>query len=130
MLHKLSIHNLTRNCIKPFLGIAIGLSCFGIGTKAYAGQEVYNARIIDYECLTQTCTLTLDTDHYVTTNTASCVRRTFAWNRYEKPDIYGLVREAYYTDSLVRLQYSEYNCYDASNEGGEKYMSLIDIGLQ
>ena len=127
MLYTASVHRLTKSFIKSILGLAIGLSCFGIGSKAYAWQEVYNARIIDYECQEETCTLTIDKDHYVTTSTASCQERIFAWNWKEKSEIYALVREAYYTDSLVRLRYSEYRCYDAQ-EGGP--MSLIDIWLK
>ena len=108
MLHTSDSHNLTKKFIKPILGIAIGLGCFGIGARAYAWQEVYNARIVDYECRRDdTCTLTINKDHYVTTSTASCARRTFAWNRSEMRHIYALVREAYYTDSLVRVRYSE-----------------------
>ncbi|EKU96460.1 hypothetical protein Lepto7375DRAFT_0461 [Leptolyngbya sp. PCC 7375] len=130
MLHTSDNHHLTRPLIKSILGIAIGLSCFGIGTKAYAWQEVYNARIVDYECLRDACTLTINKDHDITTSTASCTVRTFAWNQREESHIYRLVREAYRTNSRVRLRYSEYRCYDARSEGGERHMSLMDIWLQ
>lgn len=130
MLHKLDSRHLTNHVIKSILGIVIGLSCVGIGTKAYAWQEVYNARITDYECLRDTCTLTINKEHYTTRSTASCIARTFAWNQRDESHIYRLVREAYRTNSRVRLRYSEYRCYDARSEGGERYMSLIDIWLQ
>ncbi len=130
MLYTAGVHKLTKPFIKSILGLLIGVSCFGIGTKAYAWQEVYNARVIDYGCLRDTCMLTINKDHYVTRSTASCTVRTFAWNRREESHIYRLVREAYRTNSRVRLRYSEYRCYDARSEGGERYMSLIDIWLQ
>ncbi len=130
MIYTAGVHKRSKPFIKSILGLVIGLSCFGVGTKAYAWQEVYNARITDYGCLRDTCTLTINNNHDITTSTASCVRRTFAWNRQEEPHIYGLVREAYRTNSRVRLRYSEYRCYDARSEGGEQYMSLVDIWLQ
>ncbi len=132
MLHKSGMHHLTKNFVKTVLCMAIGLCFFGVGTKVYASQEVENARIINFDCFgrTRTCTLTINRNHPTTSRTASCKSRTFAWNRDDKPNIYRRVREAYDTDTLVGLRYSEYRCYDARREGGDRYMSLINIWLQ
>lgn len=132
MKYTLSSHKLIKYFVKPLLCITLGLSAFGLGTEANAYQDVYNARVIALGCLpnSNTCTLTIDRDHTVTTATASCTRRVFAWNQAEKPYIYNLARTAYYNGLLVGLRYSEYGCYDARREGGGLYMSLGDIWLQ
>lgn len=132
MLYKPGLNNLTKNLIKPIVAIAIGLSVFGTGTIASAYQEVYNARIIAFRCLSRnTCTLTINKDHAWTRDgTAACTKRVFAWNPTEKPYILELVRQAYSRGRSVGLRYSEYRCYDARREGGALYMALVDIWLQ
>ncbi|NWF59377.1 MAG: hypothetical protein HXY43_08735 [Fischerella sp.] len=137
MLNKLGGNHLTKNFVKTILGITIALGFFGIGAKAYAWQQVDNAKIVDYGCFGNTCTLTIDRDHPFTrydparnVGTEHCVKRIFAWDVNKKPQIMRLVEKAYNEGRLVRIRYSEYRCYDASQEGGDQYMDLGSIWLK
>jgi hypothetical protein len=132
MAHQSGIKHLAKHFVKPLLCLSIGLGCWGIGTNALAYQDVYNAQIISFRCLSRnTCTLTINKDHpWTRDGTAACVKRVFAWNPTQKPYILGVVRQAYSSRRLVGLRYSEYRCYDARGEGGAQYMALGDIWLQ
>lgn len=136
MLNKLGGNNLTRNFVKTILGLTIAIGFLGVGTKAYATQDVDNVKVISVGCYAETCTLTIDRDHPSTrydpvrqVGTEYCVKRTFAWNKNQYPDFLRLAEKAHEQGRLVRLRYSEYRCYDASSEGGDKYMSLARIEL-
>lgn len=128
MLNKSRKSNPANNFAKNVLVIIVTLGFLGVGTKAYAWQEVDNAKIVSWGCYTKTCFLTINKDHDFTSDgTASCVKRKFAWDRTQKTEILGLVKQAYNQNKPVKLRYSEYHCYDASKEGGDQYMDLIYI---
>ncbi len=132
MERKIDRRQLAKKFLLVMVCIVTGFSIVGISNEAFAYQEIDGVRVIDFGCLSErTCTLTIDRDHPVTPDgTASCVRRVFAWNRYDEPGIFDQVREAYNGGSLVKLRYSEYSCYDARGEGGDQYMHLTGIWLQ
>jgi hypothetical protein len=121
-----------NNLAKITMAIAIALGFLGVETKAYASQEVDNAKIVGYGCVDGNgiCFLTIDKNHPITKETASCLQKTFAWNSDKNPERIDLVKKAYNEGILVRLQYSDFNCFDGGAEIPNQFMDLISIDLK
>lgn len=140
MLHKLGVYNLPTYFLKTILGVIIVLGVFGIETNTYAYQELpprpsgstIPVIIKTFGCFKRTCTITTSagTDHYVTIDgTASCNRGVFAWDNITNPQIGQTVKEAIRQRKTVQLRYSEYHCYDGSQEGVGRPMELQAIWI-
>lgn len=140
MLHQIGANNLQKYFVKTMFGMMVVLGALGIGTKANAYQEIpplpsgqpKEVTIVDFGCFERTCTITTNVgkDHWVTSDgTASCDRGVFAWDNTQKPQIGKTAKEAFDKGIPVRLRYSEYHCYDGSQEGVGQPMDLGAIWL-
>jgi hypothetical protein len=101
--------------------------------KAYAWQEVAGAKVVGLGCYPgdNTCFVKIDRDHHITTETAKCKKRYFAWDSSapNAEQFYNLAEKAYDDRNRVSvlIRYSEYQCFNTSQG---PYMSVIFIILE
>lgn len=140
MLYKSGKNNLSKHFVKTILCVALALGALGVGSKAYAYQEIPpvpggkpdKVYITEFGCAGKTCSIRTNVgkNHWVTSDgTASCDRGIFAWNKTQHPELTTAAQKAFSQRIPVRLRYSEYRCYDGTKDGFGKTMELGVIWL-
>jgi len=107
-------------------------------TNAYAWQQVFNAKIERIGCFTASqpdpklgdindCYIKIDINHNVTTSTANCQRKYFAWKAKDNPTLFDVAKNAYDLQTNVLIRYSEFACYATWWRPRVPFMRLIQL---